>query len=896
MKKILLYLLGLLLFFGQATAQTTSIAKWKDNASGAYNIIHDDYGDSGVDGIWRYADTIASNRGIKFTFGAISNPSETRTFVDVNGYNGPYEYAKHVMMAQHNHEIISHSHTHSCAVGNAGWSPCDMPAGQGWGETGDFADELVHVTNSIETNTGHKPQYYIFPYDRFTNAANTKLKELGYIGSRTGWSSPAGEWYFRNGYDTYDEHSFAPDGDGFFRTAVVVNPETIGGETIATQLTEWAQFAIDNGVWVNRELHNVGTSGWGYVAVDDYRDHLDFVQTKMNSGELFVGTISEILTYQIQKLNYTPTASYQAGPNEIEVNWNTPAFDVQSYLNTLTVKSPITLNVDITQLGTLLNIDVIQNGQSKTFNINGNTLSTNIYPHDGKVTIAVNDIPCTGVCIMADLSATNTTINEGENTTLSIAAMTDQGSLTYSWFLNGNSIVNSGNTLTINNATVADAGTYTVTVSNGIVSENSAPVNIIVQTQTPYNNTRHVIPGIIEAWQYDEGGEGLAYNDFDSGNNSNSNIRNDNVDIGSSNDPSSNYAIGYNNTGDWLEYSSTVTISGTYRLDVRVASDESGKFILQDGSGTNISNETDVNWTGGWTDWETVSSGQFHLDAGDQIFRFLFSDQFFDVTTLTFVLVQADLQTIDFTASSIQACLGTPITFTDASNFSGTTYSWDFDDGITKSGIGPHQITYTQASQKNITLTIDGTSEIKNQFVNLIAPPIVDAGSNESVCSQIPETRLSGTTTSGTVSWSGGSGQYDNDQILTPTYTPLPSEVSSGSLTFTLIANNGTCPAVSDQVTITYDICSGLPTDLLQQIIAYPNPFTQQLTIDLSASSANDISWQILSVEGKVLSSGKANQTSGKTLELDTDHLTQGLYIIQLQSENNLHYIKVEKK
>ena len=51
-----------------AQSPTGYIADWKGDANAAYTIIHDDYGDPGVDGIWQYADTICSNRGIKFTF------------------------------------------------------------------------------------------------------------------------------------------------------------------------------------------------------------------------------------------------------------------------------------------------------------------------------------------------------------------------------------------------------------------------------------------------------------------------------------------------------------------------------------------------------------------------------------------------------------------------------------------------------------------------------------------------------------------------------------------------------------------------------------------------------------------------------------------------------------
>jgi len=91
------------------------------------------------------------------------------------------------MMAQHNQEIINHSHTHTCAVGR-GWSPCD---GVGWGEvlgTAIWNTQLNTSHSSIIAGTGFQPRYFIFPYDQFTDAANTELYNKGYLGSRTGWS------------------------------------------------------------------------------------------------------------------------------------------------------------------------------------------------------------------------------------------------------------------------------------------------------------------------------------------------------------------------------------------------------------------------------------------------------------------------------------------------------------------------------------------------------------------------------------------------------------------------------------------------------------------------------------------------------------------------------------
>ena len=72
-----------------AQTPTGEIATWKNDARGAYTLIHDDYGDSGVDGIWQYADTICSNRGVTFTFGAIANSCESSRSINCLLYTSP---------------------------------------------------------------------------------------------------------------------------------------------------------------------------------------------------------------------------------------------------------------------------------------------------------------------------------------------------------------------------------------------------------------------------------------------------------------------------------------------------------------------------------------------------------------------------------------------------------------------------------------------------------------------------------------------------------------------------------------------------------------------------------------------------------------------------------------
>lgn len=387
--------LATLTAFAQPVPAAT--ANWKNNAKGAYSIIHDDYGNAGVDGIWQYADTIAFNRGLKFTFGAISSDCEVARSMG-GSWQTPYTYAKDVMMALHNHEIINHTHTHTCAV-NRGWGDCN---GTGWGEvkgSWSWNTELNTSHTSIINGTGFQPRYFIFPYDQFTDEANDELKVKGYIGSRTGWHVDGiHNTYYKWGYDNRDENMFPCDADGFFRTSVEVFDANDASLSVSAQ-TQVLNSEVDSAIWysewANRELHNVGWSGWGYVKTDAYRAHMNYVQSKVATGELWVPTMSEMLTYQIQKLVYTPNANYDASKNEVAVSFTEDhsvyAGSVSSYLSGLALKEPLTIVVDISSHTSSLDttaLTVMQGATTITdFTYSDDTVLVNLYPHEGDFVI-----------------------------------------------------------------------------------------------------------------------------------------------------------------------------------------------------------------------------------------------------------------------------------------------------------------------------------------------------------------------------------------------------------------------------------------------------------------------------------------------------------------------------
>ncbi len=115
------------------------------------------------------------------------------------------------------------------------------------------------------------------------------------------------------------------------------------------------------------------------------------------------------------------------------------------------------------------------------------------------------------------------------------------------------------------------------------------------------------------------------------------------------------------------------------------------------------------------------------------------------------------------------------------------------------------QITFTLTSTANA-----GCVAVTDQMLVTFTPsPTVNAGTDITLCATAPTASLNGNfTVSGGAQWSGGAGSF-SPNVLSPTasYTPTAAEVASGSVTLTLTTiSNGNCNAVSDQVTIFFDV------------------------------------------------------------------------------------------
>lgn len=149
----------------------------------------------------------------------------------------------------------------------------------------------------------------------------------------------------------------------------------------------------------------------------------------------------------------------------------------------------------------------------------------------------------------------------------------------------------------------------------GVCNGNKSTCN---GTLKPFKGVRKVIPGKIEAEEYDAGGATIAYSDTDTGNNG-SQFRTDDVDIEVSDNKS--FALGWVQQNEWTKYSVTVNYTGLYNIVVRGASNEAGKSVDIRLGNTLISDNQSIPNTGSFSTYSTSTVTGVSLIKGDYVLQ-----------------------------------------------------------------------------------------------------------------------------------------------------------------------------------------------------------------------------------------------------------------------------------
>jgi len=160
--------------------------------------------------------------------------------------------------------------------------------------------------------------------------------------------------------------------------------------------------------------------------------------------------------------------------------------------------------------------------------------------------------------------------------------------------------------------------TVTATTQDGARTATSQ-ITVVDPSQIPYGYDPWPIPGILEAEDYDYGGEGVAYHDLDAGNQGGQYRTDEGVDIETCGE--GGYNVGWLNAGEWVEYTVEVAMAGYYDLEARTATQLNNAKFHVEFDGVNKTGILSVPNTGSWQSWDSVVRTGFSLNPGVQVMR-----------------------------------------------------------------------------------------------------------------------------------------------------------------------------------------------------------------------------------------------------------------------------------
>jgi carbohydrate binding protein with CBM6 domain/phospholipase D-like protein len=137
---------------------------------------------------------------------------------------------------------------------------------------------------------------------------------------------------------------------------------------------------------------------------------------------------------------------------------------------------------------------------------------------------------------------------------------------------------------------------------------------------TPFRGTPWPVPGTIQAEDFDNGGQSVAYFDTAAGNKGGV-YRTDDVDIQATTDAGAGFNVGWTKASEWLKYTVAVGTTDTYNLEVRVAQLGTGTTFHVEVDSVDKTGRIAVPDTGGWQVFQTLTIPGVSMTAGGHVLR-----------------------------------------------------------------------------------------------------------------------------------------------------------------------------------------------------------------------------------------------------------------------------------
>lgn len=228
----------------------------------------------------------------------------------------------------------------------------------------------------------------------------------------------------------------------------------------------------------------------------------------------------------------------------------------------------------------------------------------------------------------------------------------------------------------------------------------------------------------------------------------------------------------------------------------------------------------------------------------------------------------------------------TAVAFGGSGNY---TYSWtSIPPGFTSTLQSP-RVAPTDTVDYIVAVSDGSQVHHDTTLVSVIPPPLIFAGNDTTVCSDVHSIQLNGTASYyKSFQWgTSGNGAFNNHLILNPVYTFGTHDIQAGSVDLYLVAfSNSPCLGhVTSTKHVTLNPCTGLQVNNAsdESVILQPNPARESVRITVNGLGDKPAQISLSDNKGQQLMSEEVSSATGTAIKkLNLRDYPSGIYFIKV--------------